>query len=317
MTIFLFFPGALILCQQKRKGMTFILSDSDSVNIYGYRVLLSGMDLGRFKDNPVMLYNHNYEQVIGRWENIRIEDGRLCADPVFDHADPLGATISRKVEEGFIRGASLGIMRLAFQEGADHVQEVSRCELMEVSIVSVPADAGALAYDDEYRPLSADAFAKTFFNNKSNLKGMNGLELTAATLSALGVSGEATSQGVEQAVTGLTQKVNDLQARLSAMEQEKIERIVDQAIAAKKIGADERETYMTLAAKDCAGVEKILAKMPGVQPVTGQLNTQGAAGKYEGKTWDELDKAGLLSALKAEAPEVYRQMYGERFGVKN
>jgi hypothetical protein len=72
---------------------------------------------------------------------------------------------------------------------------------------------------------------------------------------------------------------------------------------------------MTLAAKDCAGVEKILAKMPGVQPVTGQLSTAGVADKYLGRTWDELDRAGLLSALRAEDPERYRLMYAEKFGV--
>jgi hypothetical protein len=275
------------------------------------------MDLTRFKGNPVMLYNHNHEQVIGRWENIRVESGQLCADPVFDTVDRLGGEIARKVDEGFLRGASLGIMRLGFREGADNIPEVYRCELMEASIVPVPADAGALAYDDDYRLLSADAFAKTFFNNKSNLKGMNKLELTAATLAVLGVSDDVTSQDVEQAVAGLKQKVTDLQARLSAMEQEKIGRIVDQAIAAKKIGADERDTYMALAAKDCAGVEKILAKMPGVQPVKGQLSTAGVADKYLGRTWDELDRAGLLSALRAEDPERYRLMYAEKFGVKN
>jgi len=34
------------------------------------------------------------------------------------------------------------------------------------------------------------------------------------------------------------------------------------------------------------------------------------------KTWDELDKAGLLVALKAEDPELYKEKYKERFGVE-
>ena len=59
-----------------------------------------------------MLYNHNdWSRPIGRWENIRIEGGKILADPVFDMEDKRengGAEIASQVERDFIRMASIG-----------------------------------------------------------------------------------------------------------------------------------------------------------------------------------------------------------------
>jgi hypothetical protein len=116
-------------------------------------------------------------------------------------------------------------------------------------------------------------------------------------------------------LTAEREKTAVLAAQLQAMEKGRAESLVDTAIAGKKIGADERDTYLALAEKDFCAVEKILNKMQGVSPIVAQLNTQSAQGKYEGKSWDELDRAGLLASLRAESPEVYKRMYAERFGL--
>ena len=51
---------------------TFILHD-ETVNTQGFRMLTSGADLSVFKNNPVMLLNHDdWDLPIGRWENIRV-----------------------------------------------------------------------------------------------------------------------------------------------------------------------------------------------------------------------------------------------------
>ena len=98
---------------------TFILYDDQRPNADGTRVLLSGLRLERFKKNPVMLYMHyraatqgtkpDGSEVIGRWENIRIQEHQLLAEAVFDEQDPLASRIARKVEDQFLKGASIGI----------------------------------------------------------------------------------------------------------------------------------------------------------------------------------------------------------------
>ena len=62
---------------------SFVLSDGRIVNNHGFRIDLRGVNLDRFKANPVMLYQHDIERIIGRWDNIRVEDNRLMADAVF------------------------------------------------------------------------------------------------------------------------------------------------------------------------------------------------------------------------------------------
>ena len=38
-------------------------------------------------------------------------------------------------------------------------------------------------------------------------------------------------------------------------------------------------------------------------------------GKFEGKSWDELDRAGLLPSFKASDPEGFKALFKEEFGV--
>ena len=87
----------------------FVLSD-ESPNSYGFKVLTDGIILDRFMANPVMYYKHDRETgVIGRWENIRKQGGKLLGTPVFDRKDELGIRIANKVKDGFIKGASMRI----------------------------------------------------------------------------------------------------------------------------------------------------------------------------------------------------------------
>src|SRR5690625_2612189 len=91
--------------------MKFVLNDETKVNQYGFKVLNAGLDLERFKKNPVILdYHHpNNFGVIGRWEDIQIEGHLLTAKPVFDEEDEYSRRIAGKVKRGFLRGASLGL----------------------------------------------------------------------------------------------------------------------------------------------------------------------------------------------------------------
>jgi HK97 family phage prohead protease len=301
---------------------TFVLSDSRSVNSLGFRVDLTGMDLSRFNGNPVMLYNHDSGKVIGRWDNVRKSDGQLLADAVFDLDDPLGSEVSRKVENGFLRGCSVGAHIREFAEEGE-VMVASKSVLLEASIVAVPSDAGAvLLYDHFDRPLEWEKGDYVFLNYNKQKKEMDKqFEPTAKTVTLLGIEGTATVQALESAVVRLSDslqaeqsKVVQLQQQLREYEKRRVASLVDQAIAAKKIGADERDTYVSLGEKDFAAVEKILSKLPGVEPVVGKLSV-GAASKWDGKTWDELDRAGQLSALRNEEPERYKTLYALKFGV--
>ena len=123
--------------------ITFVLSD-ESVNSYGFVVLTSGIDTTTFERNPVMLYMHNRDgNVIGRWENIRKDGSRLLGDAVFDDSTELAATVKKQVKNGFLRCVSIGIEEIATGE-LNGVQTVTKCRLIEVSIVDIPSNSNAV-----------------------------------------------------------------------------------------------------------------------------------------------------------------------------
>ena len=81
--------GLYIILFEKNKfcvmnKQTFIVSD-ESLNSYGMVILTAGIDYADFARNPIMYYMHERSKgVVGRWENIRVEDNKLLMDAVFE-----------------------------------------------------------------------------------------------------------------------------------------------------------------------------------------------------------------------------------------
>lgn len=110
------------------------------------------VDLSRLESIGVALYNHNRDFVLGRVEHPRIEEGRGVCDIVFDE-DEQAEGIRQKVAGGTLRGVSVGYAVRQWEEvsngklSSDGLHE-GPCDIakqwtpLEVSIVSVPADAG-------------------------------------------------------------------------------------------------------------------------------------------------------------------------------
>lgn len=131
----------------------FILSE-ESVNDRGYRILTGGIDLERFKKNPVMLWMHrrddgwgiNQALPIGIWENIQLEGGTLTATPKFDENDKFAQLIQSKVENDLIRGCSIGVNPVEFSTDKKHLVKgqtratITKCEIYEASIVDMPSN---------------------------------------------------------------------------------------------------------------------------------------------------------------------------------
>lgn len=121
---------------------TFVLSD-ESDNSHGHRIKTDGIDLERFRKNPVMFLNHEPNEIIGKWENIRVEGGKLLANAVFDTKSAKGAEVQRQVNDGFLRAVSVGIIVKQIDE-IDGVEYITQSELAECSIVTIPANPNAL-----------------------------------------------------------------------------------------------------------------------------------------------------------------------------
>lgn len=147
---------------------TFVVSD-ESVNKYGTRVLNAGINLEEFRKNPVLFWNHKRDEEtmfgssnknhypIGRWENLRIEEGKMIADAVLDLNDTTGKKVAQKIQDGFIKAASIGIAVTGVSDSEEFLLKgqtrptITQSQLLEISIVDIPANGNAmrLSYEGE------------------------------------------------------------------------------------------------------------------------------------------------------------------------
>lgn len=169
------------------------------------------INLDRFNDGlGTLLFNHDRDAVVGHIEKVWIEDNRGKALVRFDE-DEQSETIFQKVQSGTLQGVSVGysIKRYEVLDEKDSVSSngrfkgpdtyvVTDWEPLEISIVSVPADAtvGVGRSADEIH---------TSIDTQEETKSMNGEEILK--------NEEVKSTPVE---TGITQE--DLQ---KAMDQER------------------------------------------------------------------------------------------------
>ena len=139
--------------EEDKKTMSFIAS-TDRPDRYGDVINQNGWDLEAYRSNPVILLNHDHNSLpIGKG-NVRIGPEGLIIDVDFDMEDPRAAEIAGKVERGYLNAVSVGFTPLKSVSRASLPQEhaafsnsggsyFDKAELLEVSIVTIPANADA------------------------------------------------------------------------------------------------------------------------------------------------------------------------------
>ena len=127
--------------------LEFILSD-ESVDRMGDVIRADGWDLASFKKNPVALFGHSHDQILGVWENVRVEGKKLLgrlklAKP---GTSELVDTVRSLIDQRILKAVSVGFQPIESEPrksggGYDFIKSA----LHEVSVVSVPANPNALA----------------------------------------------------------------------------------------------------------------------------------------------------------------------------
>jgi len=111
-------------------------------------VAADGVETTGFMSNPVVLFAHDYHSLpIGRCVDLTREPTRLLATIEFAAADlnPMAEQIYGLVKAGYLRAVSIGFRPLewTYDEQRGGVNFV-KVELLEISVVPVPANAEAL-----------------------------------------------------------------------------------------------------------------------------------------------------------------------------
>jgi len=132
----------------KEKVVPASLSSSEPYERYfGYEVLshsADAVDLTRAIDGLPLLFDHKRDSIIGVAENVRIENQRVVADLRFGNSAQ-AKEIWADVQAGIIRNMSIGYVIHENEETGEQdgvpVITAKRWELLEASVVSIPADS--------------------------------------------------------------------------------------------------------------------------------------------------------------------------------
>lgn len=122
-------------------------ASSNSVDRQNEIVDQSGWQLDSYRENPVVLDSHRYdsiEDIIGRCIRAEVVNGALECDIIFCDSEK-GECAQQLVNTGFLRTVSVGFKSLERRPGgAGQPMTHTRAELLEISMVSVPANRDAV-----------------------------------------------------------------------------------------------------------------------------------------------------------------------------
>jgi len=157
------------------KPIKFVASTANP-DRYGDVVDQKGWDLRAYNRNPIVLFNHNPAQMpIGKGKAY-VENEQLMLEVQFDQKDDMAKTIEQKVRDGYINAVSVGfqpsktIARSSLP--ADHPYHgksgsyFQASELLEVSIVTIPANNEATLSKQFSREIGLADVARSLIINK-------------------------------------------------------------------------------------------------------------------------------------------------------
>ena len=305
-----------------KMAKTFILNDETKVNNHGFILLNAGINLDRFKDNPVMLFDHDPKIVIGKWENLRIEGAQLLGDAIFDGEDDQAKKIEGKVDRGFLKGASLGInpesAELRDIAGKLMMPVVTESELLEGSVVGIPSNALSLKlYSSTGNELSGNEIKlsiDTLINKTKNEETiMDKILLSAEAAVILGLTTEPESKALNAAIMELSARAIKAETQIKTMVESQANSLVDGAIKEGRISADKKESFVKLAISDLKMAQDMLAAMPPKETFSDKTKL-AATGKgreeWDYIKWSKEDPKGLTK-MSIDDPDGFKKLKEE------
>lgn len=314
----------------------FVFNDETVVNNHGFLIITDGIDLTRFIQNPVMLEDHcnSADDVLGKWTDIKKEGGKLLGLPEFDTVDEDSNKIAGKVDRGYIKACSMGIVfdteDMVFLGGNIVLK---KCELIEVSIVAVPSNRNSIQlYKSPGVPFDESEITNltlslTKTENLNLTIDMKKIILNLSCLMALGFL-DAPKDGIEESeletkILGLSGKVKSLETENQNLKTSNLAmqtaqdaanlahatELVNLAITQGKIGADKKETFLELAKTNLSLAKQTLDSIPTKVNLGGAIVTPEVDSSV--KSPDDFEKMTEEAklAFKTNSPNEYKKIF--------
>jgi len=332
----------------KKIDKDFLLSDS-SLNAYKYRLLTKGYLLSEFQKNPIGYYMHGTQEysrekgVLVRWEDLRVDGDKVFGKPCINLSHPRGERTVKEIESGFLNAASFGnFVVLEVSDNPDDYLEgqtgptVSKWYNRECSLVDMPGNYNALTelYDKDGNELKLSDLI--FYDKQKTINTMSQIIITAEQLADLKLDGskaDANAVGVAlKALVAEAARVPQLEADLAAEKksleetqkalkdlkaataENQIKDLIDVATKEGKVTVAAAEQLKKDYANNPEGLRSLIATMPVYNSITGAIEKSNEVVKgLSEKSWNELDKEGLLPELKAKDFNLFKTKFKEAF----
>ena len=141
-----------------------VIISSDAIDSYETKFNVAGVELERFRTNPILLFNHDdYTSLpIGKVESIRQDDNLLLADIRLENVTDgqvSGRNVYSLLKAGFLNGFSIRFEPLEWHVDTIDEREIviyDRWRLLEVSVVNIPANPEATVVRSQSHALTKD-----------------------------------------------------------------------------------------------------------------------------------------------------------------
>lgn len=288
-------------------------ASTSSTDRQGDKILSSAWDLTNFKKNPILLFNHDYGAPVGRVTSISATDQGLQIEGIISPHSKIYGLVKDEVLSALSIGA---LIKDAQYDQSEDVLVITAVELLEISVVSVPAN-----------PTASFSVRKSFETDKAFEKFQ---EEYLALEEKITMNEDEIKALVATATTEAFQKALDAQAAAKAAEEAKaaeaeaVTKVASQAAtAAVKTNTEELLSTIEakLAEKD-VNINKILAEHK--EELTAKQNEilalqtnkrnygNGSRGDWTANKgiMDEAKDALILRAIVKGAKEVSDTKYG-------
>lgn len=161
------------------KNEIIAIASSDIEDRQGEIVDVGGWDLKNFLDAPRLLWGHDHKKLpVGKVTEIWVEKSakpKLMFKATFQEVTEFGKAVKKLFEQGFLNTFSVGFRPIDAEhdEGTKSGTRFTKQELLEISVVNVPANPEALtlAYKSLEKEGLIDEAPKVFGNTAALLIG--------------------------------------------------------------------------------------------------------------------------------------------------
>lgn len=327
------------------EAIPFVLIDN-SVLTNGMRVMVAGININQFEKNPVMFYLHDDITLpIGRWANIRKENGQLLADAEFDMEDDDKEVqrIIKKVQNGYIKMASAGLVDLELSDDPTLKIEgqkdytVTKCRIREASIVPIGRNHGAFRLYDK-QGIEIELNKKESSLQLADLVINQKIEKTMSKkyLKALNLADDASDEMIEKAVEKLQGDKEAAEGRANTAEKDlndlkladknekrtafgvEVEAAIKAGRIDEKADGSVKTSFLDLFDKSPEAAKTTLGALPKPKSLK-DLELGDKDNKefkeLEAMDYGAMDKAGKALLCRDKYPDMYKDKFKAKFGT--